>query len=171
MEGRGEDQANEENRKADSIPDHVLKVILTAEGKANHGKDANGHQYRNRSDGFNPWLRWPHQLGEKGGAPYSEKGPDIQAKVGEVFTLRLEANETTGYTWRGNERFDRSYLELTDSLYQPTQSQRPGSGGEQHYHFMAVKAGITEIRLTYKRSWETTPSDKTVVFIVRISNP
>ncbi len=109
--------------------------------------------------------------GEKGGALYSEKDLDIQAKVGTVFTIRLEANETTGYTWRGNEQFDRSYLELTGSPYQPAHPQRPGSGGEQRYHFKALKAGTTEIRLTYKRSWEATPSDKTVVFTVRISNP
>ncbi len=109
--------------------------------------------------------------GEKDGAQYSEKTPDIQASVGEGFTLSLESNETTGYTWRGNERFDRFYLELTGSPYQPARLQRPGSGGEQHYHFKAVKAGITEIRLTYKRPWESTPSDKTVVFTVRISDP
>jgi inhibitor of cysteine peptidase len=81
--------------------------------------------------------------------------------VGVGFTIRLEANETTGYTWRGNERFDRSYLELTGSPYLPAQPQRPGSGGEQRYHFKALKAGSTQIEVTYKRSWEATPSDKT----------
>ena len=109
--------------------------------------------------------------GEKGGAQYSETARDIRVKVGEVFTIRLESNETTGYSWRGNEGFDRSCFELTGSPYQPAQPQRPGSGGEQLYHFKALKAGTTEIRLTYKRSWEATPSDKTVVFSVRISNP
>jgi inhibitor of cysteine peptidase len=109
--------------------------------------------------------------GEKGNAACSETIRTIQVKVGEGFTIRLEANETTGYTWRGNERFDRSYLELTGSPYQPAQPQRPGSGGEQLYHFKALKAGTTQIKLTYKRSWEATPSDKTVVFTVRTSNP
>jgi inhibitor of cysteine peptidase len=109
--------------------------------------------------------------GEKGSAQYSEATRDIQVKVGEGFTIRLEANETTGYTWRGNERFDRSYLELTGSPYLPAQPQRPGSGGEQRYHFKALKAGSTQIEVTYKRSWEATPSDKTVAFTVRISNP
>jgi inhibitor of cysteine peptidase len=108
---------------------------------------------------------------ERSSAQYSETARDIQAKVGEGFTVRLEANETTGYTWRGNESFDRSYLELTGSSYHPDQPQRPGSGGEQVYHFKALKAGSTQIKLTYKRSWETTPSDKPVVFTVRISNP
>jgi predicted secreted protein len=108
---------------------------------------------------------------EKSSVQYSETAREIQAKVGEGFTIRLEANETTGYTWRGNERFDRSYLELTGTLYQPDQPQRPGSGGEQIYHFKALKAGGTQIKLTYKRSWETTSSDKTVGFTVRISNP
>ena len=109
--------------------------------------------------------------GATGNTDYSEKTRTIQSKVGEGFTIRLEANETTGYTWRGNERFDPAYLGLTGSPYQPAQPQRPGSGGEQRYHFKALKAGSTQIKLTYKRSWETTPSDKTVVFTVRISNP
>jgi len=109
--------------------------------------------------------------GENGGAQYSETTQEIQVKVGNGFTIRLEANETTGYTWRGNERFDRSYLELTGSPYLPAQPRRPGSGGEQRYHFKALKAGSTQIEVTYKRSWEATPSDKTVVFTVRISNP
>ena len=108
---------------------------------------------------------------ERGSAQYSETTRNIRIKVGEVFTIRLEANETTGYTWRGNERFDRSYLELTGSPYSPDQPQRPGSGGEQLYTFRALQPGATRITLTYKRSWEATPSDKTVVFSVRIANP
>ena len=109
--------------------------------------------------------------GEKGGAGYSETTRDIQAKLGEIFTIRLRANETTGYSWRGNENFDRSYLELTESSYHPDQPQRAGSGGEQRYAFKALQIGDTQIKMTYKRSWEATPSDQTVIFFVRISNP
>jgi predicted secreted protein len=109
--------------------------------------------------------------GEKGGAQYSEMTRDIQAKMGEAFTIRLKANETTGYTWRGNESFDRSYLELTGSSYHPDQAQRTGSGGEQRYTFKALQTGATRIKLTYKRSWEVTSSDQTAIFSVRISNP
>jgi inhibitor of cysteine peptidase len=109
--------------------------------------------------------------GEEGSAPYSDTTREIRIKVGEIFTIRLEANETTGYSWRENEDFDHSSIELTGSAYQANQPQRPGSGGEQLYHFKALKPGITRIRLTYKRSWGATPSDKTVVFTVRISNP
>jgi predicted secreted protein len=108
--------------------------------------------------------------GEKGGAQYSETNRDIQIKVGEVFTIRLKANETTGYTWRENENFDRSYLKLTGSSYHPDQPQKAGSGGEQRYTFKALQIGDTLIKLTYKRSWEVTPSDQTVTFFVRISN-
>jgi inhibitor of cysteine peptidase len=108
---------------------------------------------------------------EKSSAQYSETARDIQTKVGEVFTIRLKANETTGYTWRGNESFDRFYLELTGSPYHPDQPQRPGSGGEQRYTFKALQIGDTRIKLTYKRSWEVTPSDQTAIFSVRISNP
>ena len=109
--------------------------------------------------------------GEKRDAQYSEMTRDIQTKVGEVFTIRLKANETTGYTWQGNESFDRSYLELTESSYHPDQPERTGSGGEQRYTFKALQTGTSRINLTYKRSWEVTPSDQTVTFFVRISNP
>ena len=86
--------------------------------------------------------------GEKGGAQYSETTRDIQVKVGGVFTISLKANETTGYTWRGNEIFDRSYLELIGSPYHPDHPHRPGSGGEQRYTFKALQTGATRIKLT-----------------------
>lgn len=109
--------------------------------------------------------------GVTGRAQHSEPLRNLQAKTGEIFTIRLEANETTGYSWRGNERYDTTCLALIENSYQPETPSRPGSGGVQQYRFRALRAGTTEIRLTYKRSWETTAHDKTLVFTVRISNP
>lgn len=101
----------------------------------------------------------------------SSAASTIEVRLGEEFVIRLNSNETTGYTWKGNEQYDASFLEMTASSYRPINPQRPGSGGEQFYRFKPLQPGITRISLTYKRSWETTPSDKTAVFTVHISNP
>jgi len=99
---------------------------------------------------------------------YNETATDIKVKVGEQFEIDLAANVTTGYTWDGNEVYDKTMLELVKKEYITSGQQRPGAGGTQMYMFKALKAGDTQIKMTYKRSWETTDSDKTIIFKVSI---
>jgi inhibitor of cysteine peptidase len=99
---------------------------------------------------------------------HSNPSQTILASVGEQFEINLDANETTGYSWKGNEVYSKEYLQLVSSQYVPGSSDRVGAGGTQVYLFKALKAGSTQIALTYKRSWEKTESDKTLTFNVTI---
>lgn len=80
----------------------------------------------------------------------------------------LAANDTTGYTWDKNEVYDKGYLELLASNYITQKTDKVGAPGTQQYLFKAIKAGDTTIKMTNKRSWESTSSDKTITFNVNI---
>jgi inhibitor of cysteine peptidase len=99
---------------------------------------------------------------------YNETSTSIQAAVGEKFEIMLASNETTGYSWSKNEVYDKAYLELVSSNYIAQKTDRVGAGGTQQYIFKAVKSGSTTIKMTYKRSWESTSSDKSITFNVNI---
>jgi len=99
---------------------------------------------------------------------FTDSSKPIQVTVGEQFEISLESNPTTGYTWEKNEVYDKAMIELVKSEYRASRPQMAGSGGGQLYVFKALKAGDTQIKMTYKRSWETTDYDKTVIFTVTI---
>jgi inhibitor of cysteine peptidase len=99
---------------------------------------------------------------------YTESGTSIEVAAGDKFEIALTANDTTGYTWNKNEVYDKAYLELESTQYLTNEPVRPGSPGVQQYIFKALKAGSTTIKMTNKRSWESTSSDKTVTFNVNI---
>ena len=99
---------------------------------------------------------------------YNETSTSIQAAVGEQFEISLAGNETTGYSWNKNEVYDKAYVELLSSKYIAPQTDRIGAGGTHQFLFKALKAGSTTIKMTYKRSWESTASDKTITFNVTI---
>lgn len=99
---------------------------------------------------------------------YSDPAKTIQTTVGTEFEIMLESNPTTGYTWEGNESYDKDMLTLVKSTYTPSKPQLMGSGGTHQYIFKALKAGDTEITLVNKRSWEKSESDKTFVFKVTV---
>jgi predicted secreted protein len=99
---------------------------------------------------------------------YTEASTSIDVASGGKFEIDLAANDTTGYTWNKNEVYDKAYLELLESKYKTAEPVRPGSPGTQIYVFKALKAGATTIKMTNKRSWESTASDKTLTFNVNI---
>jgi len=77
----------------------------------------------------------------------------LNSAVGEEFTIRLEANATTGYRWE--VQYDEEYLELTDQDYEVEASPGiVGAGGQETFTFRALAIGKTEITFSYSRSWE-----------------
>jgi inhibitor of cysteine peptidase len=99
---------------------------------------------------------------------YNESSTSIEVASGGKFEIDLAANDTTGYTWNKNEVYDKAYLELVESKYKTAEPVRPGSPGTQVYIFKALKPGATTVKMTNKRSWESTSSDKTLTFNVNI---
>jgi len=91
----------------------------------------------------------------------------IQAKVGESFTITLESNATTGFSWQLAEGLDETRLKLESSKYIPAATDRVGSGGEEKWIFRALKKGSAKISLKYVRPWEkdTAPALEKTFFV------
>ncbi len=100
---------------------------------------------------------------------YTEADQAIETAVGAEFTIALDSNPTTGYSWDFAEEFDPGVLTLVDSRFQPPQTQRKGAGGTQFWTFRARRAGRTEIALKYFRTWEKgIPPIREVLFTVTV---
>lgn len=74
--------------------------------------------------------------------------------VGQVGSLELLGNPTTGYAWQC-ESSDPSVLAPAGSLYTASPSDgRVGTGGTYRFDFKALKAGTATVTCRYYRSWE-----------------
>ena len=83
-----------------------------------------------------------------GGTVYDVTGDEtIQTTVGETFTIALEANSTTGYTW--SEQIAGDAVTSDGGEYIAPENAMPGAGGQQRYTYTAVAAGTSTITLTY----------------------
>jgi len=88
----------------------------------------------------------------------------IQLAVGDVVTLKLDANPSTGYAWTV-VRNDAALLEpLGEPRFEqgdPPATGPLGASGRQVFRFQAKAAGRENLQLHYHRSWEEKPPLKT----------
>ena len=78
----------------------------------------------------------------------------IRVEPGQGFSIILDSNPTTGYSWRMTEPPDEKFLLLRDKSYRPPDTLRKGAGGEEIWNFTATAAGRTDIVFEYVRPWE-----------------
>lgn len=85
----------------------------------------------------------------------SDFGHAATVAAGEAFTVALDENPTTGYSWHCS--WDpTSRLELTADTYTPDPAPpgMVGSGGTRTFTLKALTAGDVTITLQYGRWWE-----------------
>lgn len=91
----------------------------------------------------------------------------IEAKQGELFSLELVSNRSTGYAWQLAAPLDETMLQFKDNEYQSPDSSKDGASGTENWRFLALKAGKTVVSLKYVRSWEISAVPvKTAVFTI-----
>ena len=101
----------------------------------------------------------------------SFSGKEIEAAVGDVVTLTLESNPTTGFTWAVASNSDASVLQEADNRFEaPPVTEPPliGAGGNEIWVFKALKEGTSTISMVYSRSWESVPPAKTFVVTIHV---
>ncbi len=84
----------------------------------------------------------------------SDESKDIIIKVGDKFTIALESNPTTGFSWMdGIEQDNISFIEK--SFVSSQDENIVGAGGIEYFTYQANEIGESEIYFTYCRPWES----------------
>jgi inhibitor of cysteine peptidase len=107
----------------------------------------------------------------KAAPAFSDVASGVKAKVGTEFSLLLDSNITTGYTWEFKSAPDSKLLALVDSKFEaPSKSDRAGVPGHQRFRFKVLAPGMTKLDLQYVRPWEDprVPA-QTATFTVELS--
>ncbi|MGV8175119.1 MAG: protease inhibitor I42 family protein [Methanothrix sp.] len=96
-----------------------------------------------------------------------EANDTILAKLNKPFSINLDSNPTTGYSWTVD--FDHRFLsggEENDSMGNTSQPVVVGGGGKQIFTFTPILVGKTTISAVYKRSWEANAAEKRTFSII-----
>lgn len=89
----------------------------------------------------------------------ANNGQQISVKQGDVITVTLVSNPTTGYSWQVTA-IDNSII-IQDG--EPEYNQSPGSeglvgaGGTETFRFKVIGSGEATLSLGYMRPWESVP--------------
>lgn len=94
-------------------------------------------------------------------ATQAENGRQITLQPGEVMTIALKSNLTTGYSWQVMEIDNAILVQDGDPEYKTDGQTIPGAGGTETFHFKATGVGETTLELGYVRPWENTPPIET----------
>ena len=86
----------------------------------------------------------------------SNNGDNLNLKINDVITIKLESNTTTGYKWNLSEENNSGIIAIVSSDYTEKENKDNlvGSGGFETFTFKAVSRGSATIILTYNRPWE-----------------
>ena len=85
----------------------------------------------------------------------ADNGSTVELKSGQILSITLEANPTTGYTWDVVEAPDERIMRQVGEIDFKPESEAIGAGGVQIIRFEVVNAGQTNLTLIYHRPWET----------------
>jgi predicted secreted protein len=93
----------------------------------------------------------------------------IAATVGKTFTISLEGNRTTGYSWKVATKLDPKLFKKVGETYAPTNPGLAGSGEINKFTFRATGKGTATIVFNYSRPWEkAVPPAKSATFTITI---
>jgi predicted secreted protein len=101
------------------------------------------------------------------GAKFTDPTQPIQINSGQLFTIVLDSNRTTGYQWQLANPVDPSILQKVNNIYKAPETNQAGAAGKEVWTFKAVGKGKTTVEFHYVRPWEkTTPRATSTSFEV-----
>jgi len=78
----------------------------------------------------------------------------IRIPLGKTFTIDLDSNPSTGFSWLLVDISDKKVLEIVKKEYVNAGSLIVGAPGTERWSFKTVKTGKTVLTFEYRRSWE-----------------
>ena len=88
---------------------------------------------------------------------YGRNTDEINAEVGEIFSVELESVPGAGYQWDAD--VDESNVKLVSKEFVPPDSGSIGGSGREVFKFKPLAACDAELRFVYKRPWEATSAE------------
>jgi predicted secreted protein len=85
-------------------------------------------------------------------SPINHEEDNIAIKNGQQFTITLESNRTSGYSWVPT--FDTDIINLISRDFQSPSLKLTGASGKEIFTFKAINSGATTLKMLYKRSWK-----------------
>lgn len=102
-------------------------------------------------------------------AGLSDKNIPITVQAGAQFTITLQSNITTGYSWRIKKDPNPKILKFVSSNYIKPTSGAMGRGCTEIWTFQAIAKGSQSITMEYARPWEkNVKPSKSQTFLVAI---
>jgi inhibitor of cysteine peptidase len=102
----------------------------------------------------------------------ADNGKTNSVAAGAEIEIILAGNPTTGYAWELNAFSTNSLQKIGDVQYRQTEFSdrmpRVGVGGSFSFKFKAVQPGKSDIKLIYRRSWETTVHEKVYSAVIEV---
>ena len=92
-----------------------------------------------------------------------DNGKQITIKSGDEFTLTLDSNPTTGYSWQVTEIDTTILVQEGDPEYKQSSGTEGlvGAGGTETFRFKGAGTGAATLELGYMRPWESVPPIET----------
>ena len=85
------------------------------------------------------------------------------------YTIELEGNPTTGYTWEYTVEPDGILKEVSgEYVADETDENTAGAGGKYVYVLDGVKEGEATLEFSYVRDWEEEEEPETRVFVLTV---
>ena len=81
----------------------------------------------------------------------------VTVVLGQIFTVTLESNPSTGYRWEWVDHQDSIVEQIGEAQFKPRETGDPplvGAGGWESFDFKAVHPGQMTLKLVYRRPWE-----------------
>ena len=97
----------------------------------------------------------------------NENQKNVTLKKNQEFTISLNSNKTTGYSWQLNDSYDKKIINFINSDYKTPNSTRSGAPGQELWNFKAIEKGNITLQFTYSRTRanNTTSIDTKIIYI------
>lgn len=99
----------------------------------------------------------------------AENEPFKVVQEGDYFTIILDENPSTGYSWNYTLS-DENKIELVNDKYFGSEESLVGAGGRREFSFKVNKDGASTITFKYSRGWEKDSVLETVEVLVSKNN-
>ncbi len=84
---------------------------------------------------------------------HKDNDSTIEARRGDLITVSLHENPTTGYRWVV-DNIDRKILEFQKAEFHLAPKASVGGGGIRIFKFQAISAGSFNLALKLRREWQ-----------------